>query len=79
MLSIKKQKHVVLCCEGAATCTDLADVSSGEADQRGEPVCDVEQSLGDASPLSEQRTVDEGHAADAALPVRPLKKVRQYR
>ncbi|KAG7236598.1 hypothetical protein INR49_000721 [Caranx melampygus] len=36
--------------------TDLADVSSGQTDQCGEPVCDVEESLGDASPVSQQRT-----------------------
>lgn len=54
--------------------TDLADVSSGQTDQRGKPVCDVEESFGDASPVFQQRTVNEGHAADAALPVRSLKK-----
>lgn len=57
--------------------TDLADVGSCQAHQGGEPVCDVQQSLGHSSPTLQQRAVDEGHATDPALPVRSLESPQQ--
>ena len=54
--------------------TDLADVAPGQAQQRGVPVGDVEQSLGDPPPALQQGAVDEGHAPHPALPVGPLQR-----
>lgn len=52
--------------------TDLADVAPSQTHQRGEPVRDVQQSVGHPAAAFQQWAVDEGHPADAALPVRPL-------
>lgn len=48
---------------------NLVDVGSGQSHQSREPVGDVEQVCRDSSAALQQRTVDEGHSSQAALPV----------
>ena len=88
MKALRRQKatqqrsntHTHTCCRQVVlSFTDLADVSSSQTHQGGEPVCDVEQSFGHSPPASQQRTVHEGHAADPPLPVRALATQTQPR
>ena len=52
--------------------TNLADVSSSQSHQRGEPVGDVEQCFGDPSPPPQQGAVHECHPTYSPLPIGPL-------